>query len=162
FGVVALALTQPLVAAGSSLMTIDAPYTASWCWALVFAHQAVFGGRSWAWPVAGLAIAFGILAKYTMVLFVPSLALFLLTSPDHRRELARPGFWTLCAIAAMGAVPIAIWNAQHDWVTVRHVSWQAGATEEHGWRWTGPLVFLGGQFAILLGIWFVVWAAAMW
>ena len=34
FGVVACALTQPLIAAGSSLMTIDAPYTACWGWAV--------------------------------------------------------------------------------------------------------------------------------
>src|SRR4051794_29489496 len=33
--VVALALTLPPVVAGASLMTIDAPYTACWGWALV-------------------------------------------------------------------------------------------------------------------------------
>ena len=33
FGIVALSLTQPVVAAGSTLMTIDAPYTACWGWA---------------------------------------------------------------------------------------------------------------------------------
>jgi 4-amino-4-deoxy-L-arabinose transferase-like glycosyltransferase len=118
-------------------------------------------GRSWAWPVTGLIVAFGILAKYTMVLFIPSLALFLffhcgLKNPQWK------GFWLLCAIAALGALPIIVWNAQHDWVTVRHVGWQAGATESEGWRWSGPLIFLGGQFAILLGFWFVVWAGAMW
>ena len=40
--VVALALTLPPVAAGSSIMTIDAPYTCCWGWALVFAHRAIF------------------------------------------------------------------------------------------------------------------------
>jgi 4-amino-4-deoxy-L-arabinose transferase-like glycosyltransferase len=46
--VVATALTVPVVAVGSSLMTIDAPYTACWGWALVFAHRAVFRGSGWA------------------------------------------------------------------------------------------------------------------
>src|SRR5262249_16011682 len=36
--VVAGALTLPLVNVGSSLMTIDSPYTCCWGWALVFAH----------------------------------------------------------------------------------------------------------------------------
>ena len=31
-----LALTLPLISAGASLMTIDAPYTCCWGWALVF------------------------------------------------------------------------------------------------------------------------------
>src|SRR5262245_694392 len=43
-GVVAAALTLPAVAVGSSLMTIDAPYTACWGWALVLGHRAVFRG----------------------------------------------------------------------------------------------------------------------
>src|SRR5437762_3573881 len=56
FGVVALALTLPPVVAGGSLMTIDAPYTACWGWALVFGHAAVIRGRWWAWPLAGVAV----------------------------------------------------------------------------------------------------------
>src|SRR6266542_3237328 len=36
FAVVALALTVPIVAAGSLLMTIDAPFACAWMWALVF------------------------------------------------------------------------------------------------------------------------------
>jgi 4-amino-4-deoxy-L-arabinose transferase-like glycosyltransferase len=164
FGVVALSLTQPLIAAGSSLMTIDAPYTACWGWALVFAYLAAVRGYKWAWPVTGLVIALGILAKYTMVLFVPSLGLFLLfdwLASRSRIGLRRfSGFVVMCAVAALGAVPILVWNAQHEWVTFRHVGGQASAGE--GWRWFGPLVFLGGQFGILLGFWFVVLAAALW
>src|SRR5262245_59985885 len=41
--IVAVALTMPLMAAGSLLMTIDAPYTCLWGWALVVAHRAVCG-----------------------------------------------------------------------------------------------------------------------
>ena len=52
--VVAVALTTPVIAAGSSLMTIDAPYCCCWGWALVFAHRAVFGGSRPAWAVAGV------------------------------------------------------------------------------------------------------------
>src|SRR5207244_3550583 len=41
FAVVALGLTLPTVAAGASLMTIDAPYTCCWAWALVLGHKAI-------------------------------------------------------------------------------------------------------------------------
>src|SRR5437016_3000579 len=52
--VVALALTLPVIAAGSSLMTIDSPYTCCWGWALVLGYQAIVRRSWWAWPLAGL------------------------------------------------------------------------------------------------------------
>jgi 4-amino-4-deoxy-L-arabinose transferase-like glycosyltransferase len=158
-GVVALALTLPMVAVGSSLMTIDAPYTCCWGWALVLTHRAIWRWSAWAWPAAGLIVGVGILAKYTMVLFVPSLGLFLLTSPEHRRLLLGRGFWLLAGVAAACCLPIVVWNWQHDWVSLHHVERQAGSHTTV--RWEGPLVFASTQFALLLGFWFVAWAAAM-
>jgi hypothetical protein len=162
FALVALALTLPPVAALSTLMTIDAPYTACWGWALVFGHMAAVRGKTWAWPVAGLIVGIGILAKYTMVLWLPSVGLFLLTSPTSRPQLRHPGFWVCCGIAALCCLPIIYWNARNDWITVRHVGWQAGADNREGWRWLGPLSYVGGQAALLLGFWFAAWVAAMW
>jgi hypothetical protein len=164
---VAGALTLPLVGAGSSLMTIDSPYACCWGWALVLGHRAVFRRSGWAWPAAGLLVGLGILAKYTMVVFLPSLALFLLTTSRHRHLLWRSGFWVAAGVAALCCLPIVVWNAQHDWVTVRHVSGLAGLAgdepSEGGPRvhWLGPLVFLGGQCALLLVFWFCAWLAAM-
>jgi hypothetical protein len=161
FAVVTLSLTLPLIAAGSSLMTIDAPYTCCWGWALVAMHHAIFRQSRWAWPVAGLLVGVGILAKYTMILFVPAVGLFLLTTPSQRWKLLRPGFWTMCLIGAACCVPILLWNMNHDWVSVRHVGGQAGVSEGVGILWLGPLSYLGMQFLMLLGFWFMAWAAAM-
>jgi hypothetical protein len=158
--VVAAALTLPLVAVGSSLMTIDAPYTCCWGWALVLGHHAVFRRAPWAWPAVGLVVGLGILAKYTMILWLPSLGLFLLTSADHRRLLYHPGFWMMTATAAVCCLPILVWNLNHDWVSVRHVGGQTGV-QAPGLRWWGPLAYVGVQGALLLGFWFVAWTAAM-
>src|SRR3954471_6931684 len=57
--VVAVALTLPVIAAGSTLMTIDAPYTCCWGWALVLGYRAVFRGGGWAWPALGLVVGLG-------------------------------------------------------------------------------------------------------
>jgi 4-amino-4-deoxy-L-arabinose transferase-like glycosyltransferase len=177
--VVALALTLPPVAAGASLMTIDSPYTACWGWALVAGHRAAVRGSAWAWPVAGLIVGVGILAKYTTVLWLPSMALFLISfraatvreragerapAPlrSRLRHLVPAGFWIAAAIAALCSMPILIWNAQHDWVSFRHVGWQAGVQQREGVHWLGPLSFVGGQAGLLLGWWFVAWVGAMW
>jgi len=159
--VVAVALTLPVLAAGSCLMTIDAPFTCCWGWALVLGHRAVFRGSAWAWPAAGLVVALGILAKYTMVLWLLSAGLFLLASPVHRRLLLRPGFWVMSAVAALGGLPILAWNMQHDWVTFHHVNTLANLNEGSRWIWYGPFAYIGGQAVLLLFSWFGAWLAAM-
>lgn len=160
-GVVALALTLPVIAVGASLMTIDAPYTCCWGGALVLTHHALFRRVTWAWPAAGLVVGLGILAKYTMVLFLPSVGLFLLFTPAFRRQLLRPGFWVMSLVAAVCCLPILIWNIQHDGVTLRHVGRQAGSNTGAALFWSGPLIFVGTQAALLLGYWFIGWVAAM-
>lgn len=178
--IVAIALTMPLIAAGSALMTIDAPYTCCWGWALVVGYRAVFrtwdrtpilferdrigvlSHVGWEWPVLGLLVGVGILAKYTMVLFVPFLGLFLLATPAFRRLLLRPGFWVMALVAALCCLPIVIWNVQHDWITLQHARGHAGLQSDRGLQWIGPLRYLGTQFAVLLGFWFVVWLTAVW
>jgi hypothetical protein len=160
--VTALALTLPVVTAGASLMTIDAPYTCCWGWALVLAHHAIFRGARWAWAAAGLVLGLGILAKYTMLLFVPSVGLFLLFTPSFRRQLLRPGFWIMTLLGALCCLPILYWNIRHDWVSWRHVSGQAGLSDSDDHvRWLGPLAYVGMQALLLLGFWFVAWTAAM-
>jgi hypothetical protein len=160
--VVAVSLSLPAVNAGALLMTIDAPYTCCWGWALVLAYYAIFRGAKWAWPATGLVVGLGILAKYTMLLWLPSLALFLLATRCYRRVLIRPGFWIMTATATAFCLPIIIWNCRHDWVTFRHVAGQAGlSATPSGLRWLGPFIFVGVQGALLLVFWFVAWFRAM-
>lgn len=181
--------TFPAFSVGALLMTIDAPYLCCWTWALVLmmallqptplpaAREDVgserekgHGNACWrtgAWLALGLVIGLGILAKYTMVLFMLALAVFLFMSPASRSMLRCKGPWLMAAIAALCCMPIVIWNVQHDWVTLRHVGGQAGLNpSEFGqrngtWFWWGPLEYLLGQAGLLLGVWFVVFVLAV-
>ncbi len=160
--VVAIALTTPAIAAGSSLMTIDSPYTCCWGWALVFAHRAIFQESRSAWWVAGALVALGVLFKYTMVVWLPSLALFLLFSPQYRRLLWSRHCLALGLLASCSAVPILLWNWKHDWVTFHHVTGLAGLRQETPrFHWFGPLQMLAVQCALWLVFWFIVWARAL-
>jgi hypothetical protein len=161
--VVALALTLPGVSAAAVLMTIDAPFLACWCWALVFVWKAVSGdGPGW-WLLAGLCSALGVLAKYPMLLFPLAVGACLLARRRH--VLRRPGFWLLVALTAVGGAPVVLWNAGHDWVSVRHVLGQAGiggGPRPARFQPLAPLAFAAGQFGVLLGFWFAALAAAAW
>lgn len=155
-----IALTLPLISAGSSLMTIDAPYCCCWVWAMILAHHAIFESKSWAWVLAGIIVGTGILAKYTMGLIIPSIGLFLLFSSKYRHHLYRPGFWIMIGMTILTSFPIVWWNYQHDWVTLKHVE-RLGDISKPRFLWWGPLVYIGGQCALLLVYWFVCWVWAM-
>jgi hypothetical protein len=161
-GVVVAALASPVLSAGSILMTIDAPYACCWGWALVVGYQAIFRRASWAWPVLGLVIGLGILAKYTMVIWLPSVGVFFLSRAEYRPLLLRRGLWVAVAIAALCCLPILIWNFQHRGLTFRHVGGQAGLTGTTTVLWWGPLNYIGVQFGLLLGFWFCAWIIALW
>lgn len=153
--VVASAASLPLVRAGAVLMTIDPPFLVCWSWALVFVLQAVDrGGWGW-WLGAAACTALGILAKYTMALFPPAVVGYLLFHrfSGNRPRFGRAGICILLSGAILGGLPVVIWNAQNDWVSVRHVFGQVGGEVRPGLRWLGPLEFLGGQFGMLFAGW---------
>lgn len=111
----------PGFAAASMLMTIDAPYIACWAWASHFAIVAMLKDKHRAWIGFGAFIAIGFLFKYTILLLIPSVMLALLVSRAHRSRPQRRWFALGLLISLLGLIPVAIWNAQHDWATVRHL-----------------------------------------
>ena len=127
----------PGVGITSVLMTIDGPYLACWalaCWAWFRASR-----ERWApgWAVAGLALGMGFLFKYTIALLAVGLAIDLLRRAGRDRRPLRGAAITL-ALAALGLIPVLIWNAQHDWVTLRHLLGHLGVRGGEGVTDTSP------------------------
>ena len=117
------------------------------------------GGLAW-WLTAALLCAVGILAKYTMVLLPVAVVGYLLV---HRRhEFRRAGIWVLLAGTLLGWAANPLLERNAHWVTFRHVWGQVGTGKGSGLRWFGPLTFLGGQVAMMFGLWLVAFLAAAW
>ena len=154
------ASTLPAISAGAVLMTIDPPFLACWCWALVCLNRASNRGSQTWWLLAGVCTALGVLAKYPMLLLPAAAIGHLLVY--RRSELRRGGVWLFLGITTLGCVPILVWNANHDWVSFHHVLGQAGVNEESNAPWFTPLAYLGGQVGLLLGFWFAAFAAGAW
>jgi hypothetical protein len=104
----------------------------------------------------------GYAGEATMVLWLPSFALFLITTPLSQSLLRQSGFWLMTALGSLGWVPILFWNAAHDWVTLKHTQSHAGLEDYSSLHWLGPIRFFGVQFALLLGFWFAAWLWTMW
>lgn len=150
-------ICTPGFAIAGLLMTIDSPYVACWAWACVFAADAVLRDRPRAWLGFGLMIALGFIFKYTILLLVPGALLALIIAARTKKQLA---WFTLgIAFALPGLIPVGIWNAQHEWATVRHLLGHLGVAggdtvikdpNAHSEPWTilWLLEYLVLQFAI--------------
>ena len=77
------------------------------------------------WVQAGLWLGLAMLAKYYAVLLPIGVALFALTSPEHRQWFRKPGPYIACAIALAVFSPVLFWNFQHDWISFRFQSERA-------------------------------------
>ena len=73
------------------------------------------------WLAAGAIAGIAFLAKYTVALYLGSVALGLLATPE-RRLLMRWEPWAAVLIAAAIAAPNLVWQAANDWPFVAHTA----------------------------------------
>jgi hypothetical protein len=157
----AVLMSMPAHHAVSTLMTIDGPYLACWaaaCWCGWHAFTGEGRGRVRAWAGLGAAIGVGFLFKYTILILPLGMLAFIIAA---RKSIPRPRGYEIAVglgVALLGLVPVVVWNAQNDWVTVRHLLGHLGlpggdtppsTDTSAGWSydpmWT--LEFLGLQLA---------------
>jgi len=152
----------PLLSAGGVLMTIDPLSVLFWTAAMLAGWSAVQPDaptRLWLW--AGLWMGLGFLSKYTELFQLLCWAVFFVLWPPARQHLRRPGPYLALLVQLLCALPVLIWNAQHDWITVSHVADDAGARS--AWKPTLKYLieFVGAEAGLLNPVFFVatVWAA---
>ncbi len=136
-----------LIAVGGLLATPDAPSVMFWSFAvLALAYVWRTGNGVW-WLLVGLFAGLGVASKLTGLFIGPAILLCLGVVRDLRRWVLSPWLWAGGLIAALVLVPMALWNADHNWVTL---SKQFGRVSAGGaFRPEGPLDFLGTQFGVL-------------
>ncbi|MEM1331617.1 MAG: glycosyltransferase family 39 protein [Planctomycetota bacterium] len=160
-------ILAPVFLFTSILSTIDGPYSACWAVAAASAIIALREGRPRLWALCGLAIGVGFLFKYTILLL--PLAFPLLWFRRNRLGSSARGhtLWIGLGVgvASLGLLPVIVFNAQNDWVTVRHLLGHLGVaggdTPSSGEPWTysplWTLELIGTQlalvgFPLLLGV----------
>jgi len=107
----------PFFSAAGMLMTPDAPMIVAWAAALYFFKRGLVDDQPNAFYGLGLAMGFGLLAKYTIVLLAPAAFLFMLFDPRARRWFFRPEPYLGALLATLMFLPALIWNWQNNWAS---------------------------------------------
>ena len=110
------------------------------------------------WMGAGLALGLALMSKYQAGLFAISALLVLVLTRSGRAQLRTPGPWLAAVIAAIGLVPVVLWNMRHGWISLAFQSGRGMATEGHILHPANLGLTLLGQVAYL---WPPIWLVAM-
>jgi len=112
-----MALAMPLLAAGGVLITPDTPSVLFWGltgWAM--AELLASRNANW-WLAIGLFCGLGLLSKYTNLFVCAGVGVWVLLLPANWRWLRSWQLWLAVALAGALALPVLIWNAQHEWAS---------------------------------------------
>lgn len=156
----------PMLVVGSTLLTVDPLLVMFWVAAVIAGWRAVQPDgttRHWLWAGCWAGLAF--LSKYTALFLWPCWALFFALWRPARAQWRRPGPWLALLVNLVCAVPVLVWNLQHQWVTVSHLA--ENAKVGSGWQFNPVhvLEFAGETGGVMHPILFIaaVWAAvAFW
>lgn len=152
--------TVPIFQIGGMLMTIDPLSVNLWMLAALAFWAAAQTGRLMTWAGAGLAIGVGALAKYTNLMELVSFGLALALIREYRRHLRTPGPWVMLILSLLCLVPVLVWNAQHEWVTVRHLIHRGSLHKAPTFQPSQFVAFLGSQAMVMFPLYFagMIWA----
>jgi hypothetical protein len=157
----------PIFNVGAVVMTID-PLSIFFGTAAVYTTWMAIEKSprfTWWWPCTGVLIGFGFLAKYTNAMQLLSIILLLACTRRYRRDLLGLGFWSMLIVALLFTVPVIVWNSQHAWITLIHLSARGNLNTKFAIHPGAFLQFLGEHCIvysplIFIGlIWSLWWAA---
>lgn len=151
-------LFTPLCVFGSMLMTPDIPLVTCWMayigW-LIVSHRRLQNLESPNWLLGGVIFGLGFLSKYPMVMAAPACVLSFLVLRRGRHTWVVLGLAIHFAVAGLVALPVLIFNMQHDFAPLtfqwNHANQAGRALFRHFPEYLGGQVALVGigPFAII-------------
>lgn len=133
----------PVTQAGYLIVTPDSPLVLFWSLTLYCIYMALWEKKSSFFIWTGICAGLLLLSKYTGILLFPAIFVFLLLS-KFREEFKRKDIYIAFLLAFLIFTPVLIWNAQHDWVSLRfQLTHGMGGEKQYNLKHLGD--FLGGQ-----------------
>jgi undecaprenyl-diphosphatase len=142
------------------IATPDGLLLPCWAGACFHASRAMDTNRWGQWLLTGFWFGCGMLSKYTMLLFLPSLLLCFFFIRPYRKRLFQPAPWLGLFLGLLVFTPVLIWNSNNEWATFRHVLYMGGIDAGGFFTLRYLLDFLLEQTALLSPLVFFVLLAA--
>lgn len=115
-GSVMLFNVYPLTMLGLIVMTPDIPVFLFYSLSIYIFWQFIQSNQTWLWYALGISFGLALLSKYTAILLLPCLFLYLLLT-DDRRWLKTIHPYTSLLLAIVIFLPVVYWNSRHDWIS---------------------------------------------
>ena len=135
-----------LVGVGAILITPDSPSVMFWALAVSALADIRRTGTGWLWLLVGFFAGLGCLSKYTNLFLGVGVLLWLLIDRDARRWFLSPWLWAGGLVAVLVFLPVLLWNADHDWISLAK---QFGRVAAEGIRLQYVGEFIASQFGLL-------------
>jgi 4-amino-4-deoxy-L-arabinose transferase-like glycosyltransferase len=152
--------TLPGISYSAGLISTDVPLLFCWAAALYAFFRALSGGGVRWIILCGIAVGFGLLAKYAMLYFVLGAVLAALASPGVRKLVCSPQGAIALLLALLILSPNLIWNAAHGWPTLSHT--ESNANWSHARYSVGSVSgFVLGQFGVFGPLMMAGWISGL-
>ena len=161
FWAAAIYLLMPALWLSSGIVSTDVPLLL--CWAVAMNAWLHLRARA-TWPRAiqlGVAVGFGLLAKYAMLFFLPALGLAFLFDKPSRKGLNTVKGYTAGLITFLIFLPNIFWNFAHDFATVTHTADNANMQGGIPFYPAELGTFLGDQLAVFGPVTFILYLLAL-
>ena len=144
------------------ISTPDSLLLAGWAGAAYHIARAYDDGDRRHWLIGGAWFGFGMLSKYTMILFPPLVFIFGLAYAKPRKQLTRVWPYAGVLLGILMFLPVILWNIDNGWNTFRHVAHKGGVDRATGLHLDYMIDFILSQmgllspiiFLLLLMVWF--------
>lgn len=146
-----------LFPAGCIIQTPDTPMLLFWTAAVFCGSRIIMGGSPQWWYLWGVFLGLGLLSKYTMILIVPCMFLFLLLSPSHRYWFRKKEPYIALLMAVIIFSPVILWNWQNNWVSFTYQLHQGLSPKKREFLevLSKLLEYIGGQAGVITPLLFI-------
>ncbi|GAA0789826.1 glycosyltransferase family 39 protein [Marinobacterium sediminicola] len=133
-----------------------------WAAAVLLFHRATMHGRWVDWLLLGLLSGLGLLTKYSFIMLLAAMFLWLALHPTLRMMLRKPQPWLGVLVMLAVFLPHLLWLIAHDFLPFSYASARSAAAAATESRWLGPLKFLLVQLVDHMPLLLLLLIAGFW
>ena len=133
-----------------------------WAAAVLFFHRAISQDRWLNWLLLGLVSGLGLLTKYSYIMLLAPMFLWLVVHPSLRKKLLKPQLWLGVLVMWLVFLPHLLWLVAHDFLPFSYAAARSAAASATESRWLGPLKFLLVQLVDHLPLLLLLLMAGFW